>query len=426
MKLVITIIITLGAAIAFALFAMEDPGYVVLARAPYTVRLPLVLFGLIVLLAFAALYFLLSVIVGVVRLPKKVRRWRLRRNQASAQTHTMQGYAGLIEGDWAAAERNLLTHLQDNQSPLLNYLGAAFAAQQRGHLRRRDQYLEDALRQYPKQRLAIGLTTARLHYQAGEIAQSRDALEKLRKIAPKNVPVARLLADVYRELGDWNSLTTLLPSLARLQAFPPPELAAREKQAYTHFLTAPALLQGDGDRPTQAFNSLPASRRKSPAVVAGYARQLLKAGQHVLAEKILRKALNRQWDDDLAYLYGKAETSFVGDQIKLAESWVQKYGSHADLTLTLARLYRRDRQWQKARDLFNQAIADGGREEACADLGSLLEEMGEQEAALRCYRRGMAALAPQLDVAAPPQPPAGELVALDDAQEAGSVMPVVR
>ena len=413
MKFIITIIIALGAAIGLSLIAMEDPGYVVLARDPYTVRLPLALFVLIILALFAILYLLFNFVVGIFRAPKKVRKWHERSNEASAQKNTMQGYAGLIEGNWSKAEKKLLSHLQHNKSPLLNYLGAAYAAQQQGHMARRDRYLDDALEQHPGQQLAIDLTRARLHFQAGEVAESRDALESLRKIAPKNVAVARLLADVYHELEDWNSLTSLMPTLTRLKAFPADQLADREKQVYEHYLSSPALLQGDSDRPMATFKSLPATKRKDANVIASYAKQLIRAGDPVLAEKTLRKALNRRWDAELAYLYGKVETSFSDDQIKLAESWAKKYGDHPDLTLTLGRLYRRDRQLEKARDLFSQVIANDGREEACADLGTLLEEMGEKDAALLCYREGMAALVPDLDFADPAPVSTGELLALD-------------
>ena len=427
MKLLFTLILTLGAAVGFALIAMEDPGYVVLVRAPYTVRLPLVLLVLAVLVVFAGLYLLFHFIAAVLGAPQRMRKWRRRRNEANAQLHTMRGYADLIEGDWSKAEQQLLNHLPHNKAPLLNYLGAAYAAQQRGHLHRRDQYLAEALSRHPEQRLAVGLTAARLHYQAGEITEARDVLEGLRQSAPKNVPAARLLAGAYRQLKDWNSLAALMPSLVRLKAFPPEELAAWEKQAYENYLSSLALLQGDGGRPTEAFKSLPAARKKDPAVIAGYCRQLLKSGDSVLAEKTLRIALNRQWDAELAGLYGKAETPFTDDQITLVKSWEKRYGPHADLALALARLYRRDRQWEKARQLFGEVIA-GGRDEVCAELGALLEEMGEKDAALLCYRKGLAARAPELAVAEPPA--AGELVALDgnEAPEAGGVevMPAVR
>lgn len=409
MKFIITVVAALGLAIGFAMLAMEDPGYVVLARAPYAVRMPLALFILAVCIAFAGLYLLFNFIGGVLRAPGDWRKWRLRVKQRRAQTHTMQGYARLIAGQWPQAEKKLLARLPHHPSPLLNYLGAAYAAQQQNQPRRRDAYLAEVLARYPAQWLAIGLTKSRLHAQAGEWAAARAALEQLAKRAPKNIAVARLRADVCRELQDWDALTKLMPTLSKLRAFPPGELARREQAAYAHYLASPALRQGADEYSSKAFQSLPADKQKDPGVVAGYVRQLLRVGEPVRAEKILRRALNRGWDARLVYLYGRTATAFTDDQIKLTESWVKKYGAHAELTLCLARLHQRARRWEKARAYYFEAVAEGGRAEARVELGALLERMGESEAALICYREGMAEFAPAPDAHATP-PAAGQLV----------------
>ena len=388
MKIIIAVIIALGGAVGFALLALDDPGYVVLARASHAVRMPLALFILLALLGFVLLYWIFNFIAATLRAPAQLRKWNLRRNQLNAQFFTAQGYAGLIEGDWSRAEKNLLRNLPHNQSPLLNYLGAAYAAQQQNNLRARDQYLADAHAQHPKHWLAINLTAARLHYQGGEIIKARDTLETIHRRAPRNAPCARLLAEIYRQLADWHSLAALLPKMARLNAMSPAELQRWEKTAYQKLLSSPAMLQ-DGGKLAQTYSSLPRAQQKNPRVLAAYCEQLIKAGRHVESEKILRRAINRNWRAELAYLYGKTETPYPAAQITRAEAWVKKYGAHADLTLTLARLYRRDKKFNKARALFTRAIADGGRDEACADLGELLDELGERDAALQCYRRGM-------------------------------------
>ncbi len=434
MKTLLIILVTLAAAVGFAMLALQDPGYVLLSRTPYTVRLPLALLVLLVLLAFAALILLGNLLTGILGAPSKTRAWWRRRHQARAQQHTMHGYAGLIEGNWSAAEQKLLSKLEHHQSPLLNYLGAAYAAHQQGGSRRRDHYLAAALEHHPQQHVAINLTAARLHYQCGEIVEARQVLETLRRRAPRNVAVARLLANVYQELRDWNSLLTLLPALQRLKAFPPQEQSARSKSAYEGYLSSPALLHGGGAPPTVAFNALPASRKKDPDIIAAYARQLLKVGEHRLAEQKLRATLSKKWAAELAYLYGKTETSFTDQQIKFVKSWAQRYGSHADLTLTLARLYRRAGQLEPARDLLSQVIANGGRAEARVDFGSLLEEIGDTEGALICYRQGMAAQTARLEAiasAANDSPPVALKVA-ESAEDGSaeqsvgrSIMPVV-
>ena len=392
MKLVISIIIALGVAIGLAMYATEDPGYVVLSRDPYTIRMPLALFALFLIVLFAALYLLFNFIVGLFRTPKRIGKWRKGKQELGAQQVTMKGFASLIEGNWNEAEGHLLSRLDHNNASLMNYLGAAYAAQQQGEFERRNQHIEAALAAHPKQELAIKLTRARMQMQSGEWANARDQLEYIRLSAPKNVAAGRLLSDVYRQLGDWPALVGLLPALSKLKAFPEDELAAREAEALRQHMEAPALLQGDGTRVDKTYKALPRSRRKDAAAVAGYTRQLIRSGEGHRAEAVLRKALNRHWDGELAKLYASLETRNINDQINMLENWGKGRENDPDLVLSLARLYRRDNQLAKARDLLRQLVAETSDAEALAELGDVLEQMGESESALATYRQGVRSL----------------------------------
>ena len=438
MKIVITIIIALAVAVGLALAAMDDPGYVVFSKEPYVVRLPLLLFVLLLALGFVLLYLLFNFIVGLFRAPKRYRQWQNQSNENNAHKHTMAGYAGLIEGNWAKAEQALLKKLEHNKTPLMNYLGAAYAAQQQGHTAQRNKYLDDALKKHPRHQLAINLTRARLLYKAGEIAESRNYLENLRKSVPRNVPAARLLADAYQALGDWSSLVDLVPALKKLNAFPEEEISHKERLAYDNLISSPALLHdefhGEPDRPATIWKSLPSAKRKNPQMIASYVNQLIKAGKFKEAEKDLRSALNRKFDAELMYLYGRVESPFLEYQIQLVESISKKqkqYSSHPDLLLTLARLYRYNNEYEKSKQYFKQSISAGGRHEAFMDLGSLLEQIGDKDGALFYIKKGVKAIATGSDNH--PIANQGEIVFLQDGSGvdgsgAGGrdVMPVVR
>ncbi len=434
MKIVITIIIALAVAVGLALVSMDDPGYVVFSKDPYVVRLPLLLFVLLLSLGFALLYLLFNFIVGLFRAPKRYRQWRNQSNENNAHKHTMAGYAGLIEGNWAKAEQALLKKLEYNKTPMMNYLGAAYAAQQQGHTAQRNKYFDDALKKHPRHQLAINLTRARLLYKAGEIAESRKHLENLRKSVPRNVPVARLLADAYQALGDWSSLVDLVPALKKLNAFPEQEMSHIERLAYDNLISSPALLQGEPDRPATTWKSLPSVKRKNPQMIASYVNQLIKAGKFKEAEKDLRTALNRKFDAELMYLYGRVKSPFLEYQIQLVESISKKqkqYSDHPDLLLTLARLYRYNNEYEKSKQYFKQSISAGGRYDAFMDLGSLLEQIGDKDGALFYIKKGVEAIATESDNH--PVAAQGEIVFLQDGSSAvgsGSgvrdVMPVVR
>jgi len=429
-KLIISIVIAITAVIGLmALFAMKDHGFVLLVWEPYTVKLPILLFVLILIVAFAAFYLLFNIIVGLIHMPKKIQQWNEQRLQSSIQKNMMLGYAGLIEGDWLKAENVLLDQMDHNQSPLMHYLGAAYAAHKQGHFHRRDQYLDEASMSHPKQQLAINLTRARLLYQVGEVAKARDCLETFKKSVSKNVSVARLLADIYRDLGDWQSLVHLMPALEKLKAFPLEEYNQREKVAYDQLLAAPSFSQNKLDNAEKTWHALPYARKKYPNVVAGYAKQLIESDEMVRAEKLLRNALNRRFNSDLVYLYGKVKTNFVTDQIKLVNSWAKKHGDDINLRLTLARLYRRNEEYERAQELLKTLVADNIKaEEVCAELGMLLEQIDEKDAALICYKKGLSVSSRDFKSKNPPKKDSGKLFSLYElkTREIIEVMFVVR
>ncbi len=393
MKLFATTIIALILSVGLGMLAVDDPGYVVLTRDPYVVRLPLLLFIGILFLAFVLLYLSLNFIASLFRAPEKYRKWRIRSQENSAQQHTMQGYAYLIEGNWSKAESALLKKLEFNKTPLMNYLGAAYAAQQQGLMDRRNRYLDEALARHPSNELAINLTRARLLYHAGEVAESRDYLEKLRTTSSGNAAVARLLADVYKDLEDWDSLTGLVAALRKLEAFPEEETKTREQHAFEQLISSPALLQGEPDRSAKTWKSLPGKKRKDPDMIVTYVNQLIKADKLKEAEKELRTALNRRGlDKKLVSLYGKVRSPYVHYQIELVESFMKRHGNDPDLLLALARLYRYEKNYPKAKDLYKKSIEAGAQDEACLDLASLLEQMGETDAALFFFKKGVGGL----------------------------------
>jgi len=427
-KVVILILVSLAAAIGLSMLAMEDPGYVVLSREPYTVRLPLALFILFALVAFGVLYLLINFLFALFGTPKKLGKWNKGRNARSAQQHTMKGFAGLIEGDWSSAEGNLLTKLDHNNAALMNYLGAAYAAQQQGEFDRRNQHLQQALKAYPNQELAIKLTRARMQLQAGELADARSQLEYLRLSAPKSVAVARLTADVYQQTEDWPALVQLMPALNKLKAFPEEELSARQTLALEHHIESPALLQGDGSKVDSTFKALPRKTKKNSAALASYARQLARSGENQRAETVLRKSLNKSWNDELINIYGANETNHLKDQIKLVDSWASKYDKKQTpaYKLAMARLFQCDDQLEEAKQLYTAVVQETGSAESIAGLGELLEQMGDQESALMAYKQGVKALGGASVLVPKVSQPDTQLIALDPSPVAeNAAIPVV-
>ncbi|NKB75956.1 MAG: hypothetical protein GKR96_02670 [Gammaproteobacteria bacterium] len=387
MKLIFTIIVAFTGAVALARMAMEDPGFVVFAWDEYTVKLPFLLFTLMMVVSFVALYLLINTLVGMFRAPRKISKWNTKRNEFSSQESTMKGYAALIEGNWGKAEKALLHKIESDRSPMMGYLGAAYAAQQQGKMNERDRCLDEALKKYPGMGLAINLTPARLLFQNGDMPQSREWLERLKDSAPRNIPVIRLLSEVYQRLGDWHALVKLLPKSSKLGAFTDDEFSDLEKAAYKGLLGSPALLQGGLARSEKVWHSLPIETKKSPDAIAAYSRQLIAVDEMVAAERVIRQSMNKSFNSELAYLYGKVDCDLTSDQIKLALSWAKENEENPSLKLTLARLYQRNGEVSNARGFLRQILDDDELgKEASLELAVLLERNGEREAAMLCYK----------------------------------------
>lgn len=388
--------VALAAAVGVTIFAVDDPGYVLIARAPWTIELSFTLFVILIVLTFLIVYFLLRTLARLWGTPRAIGSWRRERSIQKRQQSLVRGYAHMLEGDWIKAEKDLIERIDESQTPLLGYVGAAYSAQQQGDVEKRDNYLAQANDADPKRAVGIGLMQARMQYHNGQLEAALASLEPLRDKAPKNLRVLALLADCLRGLRKWNKLVELLSALRKNNVFPEHELERRTLEAYQGlFSTAQTLTQGSAEIATQSttlkntWEQLPKRLKREPELIAAYAAQLTRLGEMDRAERLLRGAIKRQWDARLVSLYGSVRTTDIQGQFKTAELWTAAHPDDPDLMLTLGRLAMENQLWGKARSYLETCIANGGPDEAHRVLGSLLEYLGETDQALHCYRQGL-------------------------------------
>lgn len=388
MKLLVFVITILFVATGLTLLAVENPGYVLIARAPWSVEMPLTLFGLLVLVVMALFYLLLHGLARVWRIPRDVGRWRQLRHARRVQESLAQGLLHLSEGNWVQAEKRALSDLRFNENPLLNYLAAAFAAQGQGDIEKRNEYLSLAHQHGRGHDLAIGMTQAHLHSFSRQYEQALAILTQLRANYPQHPQTLRLLAEVYRELRDWTSLANLIPELRRVKVYPPQELEALELQTSRELLTL-SLPSGSMAVLEKAWRHVPDNLRRHPALVEIYARHLLKQRETVKAEVVLREAIAREWNENLVLLYGRVRMPNPAPQLETAESWLGAHGNSSALLLTLGRIANEGKLRGKAREYLERSLALRESPEAFAELAAVLEESGQSERAREHYQRGL-------------------------------------
>jgi HemY protein len=349
---------------------------------PLTLFIPLLLVG--GFLTYLACYG----VFRLMRIPQDVARWRTRRHIRRARAALAHGFIKLIEGDFAAAEAELVSGLRHAELPLLNYLAAAYCAQEQGMAEKRDEYLANAQRNTAQHASAVGMMQARLQQSARQSERALATLTELRQSQPRNRYVLRLLASVYQDLHDWTGLAELAPELRNQGALTHSEIDALELRAHKELLqlTLPA---GSGDILARAWDAVPKPLRRHPNLLAIYARQLMHQNEMRQAEAILRNALDERWDSELAAIYGQVYGERPSEQLAHAESWLPSHPDDAGLHLACARLALHANDLAKSRAYFDKCLAFNGPAEAYRELGVLLERLGEKDKALAIYRRGL-------------------------------------
>jgi HemY protein len=388
MKTLGFIILVLFVAAALALLALDNPGYVLIARESWSIEMTLVVFIALLLISVLGLYALWHLLVRIWKTPREVAEWLRRRNARRARAALVNGLINLVEGSWAKAEKQLLSGLRDGETPLLNYLAAARAAQEQGQTEKRDEYLSLAHQHAPEQGLAIGMLQAQLQFQARQYERALASLAQLRVNSPKHPHALYLMAQVYRELRDWESLANLIPDLRRTKAASAHDIEAFEWQAHRELLTLSPPTRAGGAL-EQAWNAVPNHLRHKSEIVALYARQLIAQETMDECEALISTALERGWSDELARLYGLTRTGNPAAQLETAEGWLQMHADNPDLLLTLGRLARHNKLDGKARVYLERAVTLQAPLAAYYELGQLLEHMGERDQALVCYRRAL-------------------------------------
>ncbi|MFP3873749.1 MAG: heme biosynthesis HemY N-terminal domain-containing protein [Thiohalophilus sp.] len=372
--------------VLLGLLAYQDPGYVLISRGQRTVEMTLSLFVSAIVIGFIVLYMLIRTVVRSWHLPARLRRWRKLRRRRKARQSSNRGLIELAEGNWRRAERALIKHVRESDTPLLNYLSAARAAQKQHAHERRDHYLSLAHNSAPGADIAVELTQAELQLAHGQLEQSLASLMHLQSLAPHHPHVLYLLMQLYEQLHSWGDLQALLPRLDKYKVLGETEHDQLSRKVYLNLLQ---MNQHKAESLNNIWQQMPRDLRHDPALIEEYARHLIDLAQHDTAEAILRDAIKRDYNSELVHLYGLAESTTPERQLQQAEHWLKGRENNANLLLTLGRLARRCGLWGKARGYLEASLGNHELAETCRELGQLLDKLNEREQAAEYYRKGL-------------------------------------
>ena len=383
MKIVLLLFAALATGIAVTQL-VDDPGYVLISRQPWSLESTLGIFLLAVLLLFALSYLLIRFLVNLFHTPARIGQWSQQRHTRQALETQRRGLSALISGDWAKARKLLLKNIDSTPHPSVNYLAAAWAAQQQGDDEERDRWLARASEGSDDADMAPGILQTRLQIQAGQTEQALATANALHRADPSNVTVIRLLLGLLEETGDWTTLAGLLKTAEKHNALPADELEETSKRVIEQMLATSSIDELDA-----RYNMISKKQRKDERVVASMARALNRFEAFDRSEAMLRAAIKNGWSDELVELYGETRSSDPCSQLKQAEAWAGHHPLNSILMLALGRLAMRAQLWGMARSYLEVAVHNDDNADALLEMGWLLETLNENEQARAMFRRGL-------------------------------------
>jgi len=385
MRVLFWLLILAALAVALALAARYNDGYVLLVLPPWRAEVSLNLFLLASLAGFFVIYLLARTVSHTLGLPRAVAEFRRRRQREKASLALLDAWRLLQEGRYGHALRVVEKARPDAATSGM----LAMAGWRAAHA------LRDAVRSAQwaarvREHDGTGLQAARL-MTAAEFAleerrfeDARDALQQLAARQGRHIAALRLSLRVEQGLGNWREVARLVRQLEKHQAL------TAEQAAPIHSRAVREALRGLRDDPVglmRYWRELDDDDRAEAALALETARALATAGDCREAQRVIEDALDENWDASLVLAYGECgQAGDVLGRIAQAEKWLQRMPRDGALLLTLGRLCRQQQLWGKARSYLEAALAIAPSRTAHVELAQLLDQIEESALAIRHYR----------------------------------------
>lgn len=374
------------AALLFGRWLLDDPGYVLLIRDGLRVETSLG-FLLLLLIVAALLWSVLTLVfVSLWRLAGLGRRSRWQ--ELLARRRLRAGFFAMVEGDWARAGRLFAAASNSGSWAVPAGCAEALAAAQRGD----HEQVTAVLKRVAGERRgqpAADLLAARLLLEEGAIRQARARLERLAGSAERNPHRLRLLAEVLERDQDWPALVEILPALKAVMV-DHKAYAGREQRAWMGLLNAVAAAPGEAGKRLEGlrrtWKDMPDSLQKKAAVRALYAGLLVASGDGAAAFALVRKDIERNWDDRLVTVLETIDDVGPEKILQQLEQWLEVRPGNGALLMCAGRIAMKAKLWGKARSFFETA-ARAGNVTALAELARLHSALGDTDRALAALER---------------------------------------
>jgi len=363
-------------------------GYVLIQTDTYNIETSVTGLVIILILAMVVLFAVEWLLRRIFHTGARTRGWFTGRKRRRARKQTEQALLKLAEGDYQQVEKLMAKNADHAEQPMVNYLLAAEAAQQRGDEARANQHLQRATELAGHDPIPVEITRVRLQLARNENHAARHGVDNLLEITPRHPEVLRLAEQAYIRTGAWNSLLDCLPSMAKAGVGDEAHREALAQQAWIGMMDQ-ARAEGGSDGLKTWWKHQSRKTRHQVVLQAAMAEHLIECDDHDTAQAILLDGLKRQYDDRLVLLIPRLKTNNPEQVEKALRQQIKTQGNRPLLWSTLGQSLMKHGEWKEASLAFRAALKQRPDPFDYAWLADTLDRLQQPEEAAAMRRDGL-------------------------------------
>ena len=385
MKQLLLIFLVMLGSVSISHYVLKDPGYVLIQFQSWRVESSFITIVLTITIILLALFLACHILTRTLKLPftlaHVIQQWQKRRQKKRFK----QGIDAFFKGQWTLALKKLKHQPKVSSWPL--DLISAQAAQNKGLIKERDQFLQMAALEAPKERETILMFQAQLQLAKAQFEQAQATLTHIRHHAQSLSPQWYLMqAEVELHFENHQAALKLLIDTPELQ-----------KEIINYHALFKRSLQGLAtNKALPDANSVIQLLKKQPQPIQDDLDILLILAPTMKDLKSSRKWLIKKIEAGLNQVIINPELlalitqmSFDAKSFQKYETQLLQHPSSHELFLTLAKIKSKQSLWGAALNYLNQAIKIHPSKEAYTLTAEIYLSLNQNSNALDAMQQAL-------------------------------------
>ena len=364
-------------------------GYVLIQTDNYNIETSVTGLAIILILAMVVLFAIEWLLRRIFRTGAHTRGWFVGRKRRRARKQTEQALLKLAEGDYQQVEKLMAKNADHAEQPVVNYLLAAEAAQQRGDEARANQHLERAAELAGNDTIPVEITRVRLQLARNENHAARHGVDKpAGSYATPSGSITSGGTGVYPHAVHGVRCWISSLSMAKAHVGDEEHRAMLEQQAWIGLMDQ-ARADNGSEGLRNWWKNQSRKTRHQVALQVAMAEHLIECDDHDTAQQIIIDGLKRQYDDRLLLPIPRLKTNNPEQLEKVLRQQIKNVGDRPLLWSTLGQSLMKHGEWQEASLAFRAALKQRPDAYDYAWLADALDRLHKPEEAAAMRRDGL-------------------------------------